>query len=380
MDQSAKKEYKRIWLSPPHMSGKELKYIHEAFESNWIAPIGPNIEGFEKDLESYLRNSSYVTAVTSGTAAIHLGLIMLGVRPGDEVLCQTKTFIASVNPVIYLGANPVLIDSEKDTWNMCPELLEKAIISRIKKGKRPKAIIVINLYGMPYKVEQIHTIASKYGIPILEDSAEAIGSSYKNQKCGTFGDFSVLSFNGNKIITTSGGGALISKSEKLKAKAVYLSTQAKEVGIHYSHKDIGYNYRMSNVSAGIGRGQMEVLEDRIASRRRIYNYYKDQLDYIEEISFLEEPEGFLSNRWLTCILLKTPEQRDGILDLLLSKNIEARPSWKPMHMQPIFENAPAFLNGVSEDLFKRGLCLPSGSSMTDKDLNLIIKYIKAYFE
>lgn len=370
----------KIWLSSPHMSGNEEQFIKEAFNSNWIAPLGPNVNGFENDLESYLGHKAHVAALTTGTAAIHLALVLLNIKAEDEVICQTKTFAASINPVRYLGAKPVFVDSEKETWNMCPELLEEAIIDRIKKGIKPKAIIVINLYGMPYKVKEIHNIAKKYDIPVVEDSAEALGSSYNNKKCGTFGNLSVLSFNGNKIITTSGGGALVSNSKETKEKTIYLATQAKEFGLEYSHKTIGYNYRMSNILAGIGRGQMQVLDSYVALRRNNYNYYLKHLGTIKEICFLNEPDGFFSNRWLTCIVLKTNKMRDDILHLLARNNIEARPSWKPMHLQPVFTEFPKYLNGVSEDLHKKAICLPSGSNLTKIDLNKVIKHIKQYFE
>ena len=370
----------KIWLSSPHMSGHEEKYIKEAFNSNWIAPLGPNVNGFENDLESYLENKVHVAALTTGTAAIHLALVLLNIKENDEVICQTKTFAASVNPVTYLRAKPVFVDSEKDTWNMCPELLEHTINDRMKAGVKPKAIIIINLYGMPYKVKEINTISKKYNIPIVEDSAEALGSSYFDQKCGTFGDLSILSFNGNKIITTSGGGALVSKNKETKDKIIYLATQAKEPGIEYSHITTGYNYRMSNILAGIGRGQMKVLDKHVELRRKNYNYYLEHLGTIDDISFLNEPEGFYSNRWLTCIVLKTNQMRDDILKLLGEDNIEARPSWKPMHLQPVFNQYPKYLNGVSDDLYKKALCLPSGSNLTKIELNRITKIIKQYFE
>ena len=361
------------------MSGHEEKFINQAFKTNWIAPLGPNVNSFESDLEVYLGNEVYVAALTSGTAAIHLALVLLNITNNDEVICQTKTFVASVNPVRYLGANPVFVDSELDTWNICPVLLRQAIDDRIKKGKKPKAIIVINLYGMPHKVKDIENISKEYQIPIIEDSAEALGSSYFGQKCGTFGDLSILSFNGNKIITTSGGGALVSKSKKNKDKIIFLATQAKDPDVEYSHSTIGYNYRMSNILAGIGRGQMEVLDSYIQLRRTNYNYYLKHLKHIEEISFLNEPQGFLSNRWLTVIVLKTHKMREDLLILLHEQNIEARPSWKPMHLQPIFKEFPSYLNGVSENLYKKGLCLPSGSNLTEIELNKTIDVIKHYF-
>lgn len=369
----------KIWLSAPHMSGCEEDYINQAFKTNWIAPLGPNVDGFESDLEAFLGNQSHVAALSSGTAAIHLALKLLHVSIGDEVLCQTKTFVASVNPVIYVGATPVFIDSETKTWNMCPELLEEAILDRLKKGKKPKAIIAINLYGMPYNVTHIHAIAKKHQIPVIEDSAEALGSCYKNQPCGTFGDYSILSFNGNKIITTSGGGALVSRNIETKNRAIFLATQAKNAGLNYTHSEVGYNYRLSNILAGIGRGQMQVLENRIQTRRSHYEYYKNALQSIPEIEFLGEPENYYSNRWLTTVLFKTKTIRDGVLQALSKENIESRPSWKPMHQQPVFEKHPCYLNGVSDNLFERGLCLPSGSNLTNVELDRVNKVIIKYF-
>ncbi|WP_417290881.1 DegT/DnrJ/EryC1/StrS family aminotransferase [Corallibacter sp.] len=379
MTKKASKLNSKIWLSAPHMSGHEQEFINEAFDTNWIAPLGPNVNGFEKDIENYLNENVHAAALSSGTAAIHLALKLLNIKQGDIVLCQTKTFVASVNPVIYLGATPIFIDSEKDTWNMCPEMLEKAINDCIKNGKKPKAIVAINLYGMPYKVEDIQNISIKYNIPVVEDSAEALGSSYFNKKCGTFGDLSIISFNGNKIITTSGGGALITKNKITKDKAIYLATQAKDDGIEYSHTVIGHNYRMSNILAGIGRGQMKVIDERIKSRRYNYEYYQKHLGDIKEITFLQEPEGFFSNRWLTCVVFKTSSIRNDIMSLLNQDNIEARPSWKPMHLQPVFKSHPKYLNGVSEDLYNKGLCLPSGSNLTKNELNRVIKIIADYF-
>jgi dTDP-4-amino-4,6-dideoxygalactose transaminase len=320
-----------------------------------------------------------VAALSSGTAAIHLGLVLLGVSHGDDVLCQSKTFSASANPIAYLGANPIFIDSEIDTWNICPEQLEIAIKDRIKKGKKPKAIIAVHLYGMPYKVDEIHNIAKTYEIPVIEDSAEALGSTYKGQKCGTFGDISILSFNGNKIITTSGGGALVTKNKLLKDKAVFLATQARDNAVEYLHSHIGYNYRMSNVLAGIGRGQMTVIDERVAKRRSNYAFYYSNLKNIESITFLNEPEHHYSNRWLSCIITESERMREDIRLLLDNENIESRPLWKPMHQQPVFKDAPAYLSGVSDDLFKKGLCLPSGSNLTDTELNKVISIIKAYF-
>ena len=324
------------------MGGTEQLYVKEAFDTNWIAPLGPNVTGFEKDIAAFLNNDINVAALSSGTGAIHLGLQLLGVDRGDQVLCQSFTFSASANPILYLGATPIFVDSEKETWNLSPELLEEAIQSRIKAGKKPKAIVAVHLYGMPYKIDAIHTIAEKYDIPVLEDSAEALGSTYNGRKCGTFGDIAVLSFNGNKIITTSGGGALVSKNKEHTDKAVYLATQARDNAEHYQHSEIGYNYRMSNVLAGIGRGQMEVLEDRVSSRRYNHQFYYDNLKTIPEIEFLNEPEGYTSNRWLTCILTPSHKIRESIRLALLDENIESRPLWKPMHLQPVFKNYPNF--------------------------------------
>lgn len=370
----------RIWLSSPHMGGFEQNYINEAFKSNWIAPLGPNVIGFENDLEQFLDKDSYVAALSSGTAAIHLALNLLGVNRGDEVLCQTKTFVASVNPVLYVGATPILIDSERKTWNMCPEILENTIIDRMNLGNKPKAIIAINIYGMPYNVDAIHSVSQKFEIPIIEDSAEALGSKYNNEFCGTFGDISILSFNGNKIITTSGGGALVSRDKKIKEKAIFLATQAKDEGLDYNHSQIGYNYRMSNISAGIGRGQMHVLNERIKERRKIFDYYYNKLKHISELEFLKEPKGCFSNRWLTCVLTNSENTKQQLLKLLNDKDIDARPSWKPMHLQELYHGYPKYLNGVSDDLYKRGLCLPSGSNLTEEQLNKVTQVILDYFK
>ena len=370
----------KIWLSSPHMSGKEQQYINDAFKSNWIAPLGPNVTGFESDIQSYLGEGSNVAVLSSGTAAIHLGLVLLGVAKDDEVICQSKTFSASANPIAYLGATPVFVDSESDTWNICPEQLEIAIKDRIAKGKKPKAIIAVHLYGMPYKVSEINRVAEAYNIPVLEDSAEALGSTYRNEKCGTFGTISILSFNGNKIITTSGGGALVTKDKSIKDKAVFLATQARDNAVEYLHSHIGYNYRMSNVIAGIGRGQMQVIDNRVELRRQNYNFYESHLKNIIEITFLSEPKGHFSNRWLSCILTNSEKTREGLRIALEKENIESRPLWKPMHQQPVFLECPKYLNGVSDDLFKKGLCLPSGSNLTDNEKNRVLSTIQAYFD
>ncbi|WP_425236730.1 DegT/DnrJ/EryC1/StrS family aminotransferase [Ulvibacterium sp.] len=366
----------KIWLSSPHIGSSEQYYVDEAFRTNWIAPLGPNVMGFEGDLEDYLQEEVHVAALSSGTAAIHLGLKLLGVGKGDEVLCQSFTFSASANPITYLGSRPIFVDSESKTWNICPELLEEAIKERIRRGKKPKAIVAVHLYGMPYKVHEIHTLAEKYQIPILEDSAEALGSIYKGRKCGTFGDISILSFNGNKIITTSGGGALVSKTKEYRDKAIFLATQARDNAVHYQHSEIGHNYRMSNVLAGIGRGQMQVLNERVSARRRNYEYYLEALQDLDEISFLKEPDGMFSNRWLSCILTPSYGVRERIRLALENENIESRPLWKPMHLQPVFKGEPNFTNGISESLFQTGLCLPSGSNLLFEDLERIVEIVK----
>ncbi|CAM4308247.1 DegT/DnrJ/EryC1/StrS family aminotransferase [Flavobacterium terrigena] len=374
-------QQEKIWLSSPHMGGTEQKYVNEAFDTNWVAPLGPNVNNFETDLENYLTQDVFVGALSSGTAALHLGLILLDVKPGDEVICQSMTFSASANPIAYLGATPVFIDSEMETWNMCPIALEKAIKDRISKGKNPKAIIPVHLYGMPAKMDEIKAIANQYQIPILEDSAEALGSTYKNQKCGTFGDISVLSFNGNKIITTSGGGAMVTHTKELKDKAVFLSTQARDNAPHYQHSEIGYNYRMSNICAGIGRGQMEVLDKHVNLRRANHQFYCEIFSKINDVKLLTEPNSdFYSNHWLSAILLQSYEQREALRLAFETENIETRPLWKPMHLQPVFQNAPYYGEKVSENLFEKGLCLPSGSNLTDSDRARVLNVIENFFK
>ena len=357
------------------MGHSEMSYVQEAFDSNWVAPLGPNVDQFELAIQEYIQNDMHVAVLSSGTASIHLALQILGVGRGDEVLCQSFTFSASANPIVYQGALPVFVDSEKESWNISPELLEQAILDRLAKGKKPKAIIPVHLYGMPYDVDRVSEIAEKYEIPVVEDSAEALGSRYKGRKCGSFGDISILSFNGNKIITTSGGGALLSKNPDHKRQAIFLSTQARDKAPHYQHSTIGYNYRMSNVLAGIGCGQMEVLEDRVNARRSNFEYYKERLNRFEEIEFLNEPKDYFSNRWLTCILTPSFELRDKIRLALLDEDIESRPLWKPMHLQPVFKNCPNYQNGSSEELFERGLCLPSGSNLSEGDLERVVDCI-----
>ena len=371
----------KIWLSSPHISTNEQEYVNEAFKSNWIAPVGPHIDSFEKNL-SEISNNYHVAALNSGTAAIHLALLVLGVKRNDNVICSSFTFAASTNPIIYVGAQPVLIDSEKETWNMCPVLLENAILELSSINKKPKAIILVHLYGFPAKLNEIISISKKYKIPIIEDAAEAIGSKFNNKPLGTFGDLGIFSFNGNKIITTSSGGALISKNIDFIKKAKFLATQAREDYPHYEHKEIGYNYRMSNVCAAIGLGQLEVLEKRVKKRRYIYEYYKSKLSDIKQIKFFEELPGYYSNRWLTTILFDKEAiiNRETVRLNLLKENIESRPLWKPMHLQPLFKNCKVFDNGVSEDLFSRGLCLPSGSNMNDLNLDRVIDNIKTLYE
>ncbi|MFC7773626.1 DegT/DnrJ/EryC1/StrS family aminotransferase [Flavobacterium sp. GCM10027622] len=374
----------KIWLSSPHMGGNEQKYVQEAFDTNWIAPLGPNVNGFESDLENYLGDDVYVAALSSGTAALHLALILLGVQAGDEVICQSMTFSASANPIMYLGATPVFVDSESDTWNMCPKALEEAIIDRLAKGKKPKAIIGVHLYGMPFKYDEIKAVSIKYAIPIVEDSAEALGSTYKNKKCGTFGDISILSFNGNKIITTSGGGALVSSNKEIKDKTVFLSTQARDNAPHYQHSQVGYNYRMSNICAGIGRGQMEVLDQHISLRRKMHNFYRDFFEKIEGVTVFSEPSSdYFSNHWLSAIVVDKDKvggkSREDLRLALEEEMIETRPLWKPMHLQPVFEMCPYYGGNVSEQLFENGLCLPSGSNITEEEKNRIYTALKRFF-
>jgi dTDP-4-amino-4,6-dideoxygalactose transaminase len=414
---------KRIYLCLAHMSGKEQQFIQEAFDTNWVVPLGPNVNGFEEDLKQFVNARTgagnlnrEIVALSAGTAAIHLALIACGVQAGDEVICQSFTFCASANPVTYVGATPVFIDSEKDSWNMDPALLEQAILDRKNKtGKYPKAIIPVALYGMPYRIEEIMAIADKYGIPVIEDAAEGMGSRWKGQVLGTFGQFGILSFNGNKMITTSGGGALICKNAEAKNKIMWLATQAREAYPYYQHEAIGFNYRLSNICAGIGRGQMTILDDHINHHKRIAKLYKDAFANIDGITFHDAPSAdYDSNFWLCTVLLDEklrikgeenayaeaingavggaagvvhsggsvhtdcePNRNVEAMRLFLDKaGIESRPLWKPMHKQPVFKNSPAYINGVSEDMFKRGLCLPSGPMVTDDDIKFIIQQIK----
>lgn len=373
----------KIWLSSPHMGGNEQQFVKEAFDTNWVAPLGPNVTGFETDLETFLGSGSYVAALSSGTAAIHLGLVLLNVKATDFVICQSFTFSASANPILYLGATPVFVDSEAETWNICPIALEEAIVGSIKKGNKPKAIIAVHLYGMPFKVKEIRAIADKYQIPILEDSAEALGSTYEGKKCGTFGDIGILSFNGNKIITTSGGGALVANSKEIKEKTVFLATQARDNAPHYQHSEIGYNYRLSNISAGIGRGQMQVLEKHIGYRRSMHQFYVDYFKSIDGVTVFDEPNDTIySNHWLSCIVLDSTilgKSSEELRLALEAENIESRPLWKPMHLQPIFEKYPYYGKSVSENLFNNGLCLPSGSNLGNSDRERITAVFNRFF-
>lgn len=377
---------KHIHLSLAHMSGKEEEFIHEAFLTNWVVPLGPNVDGFENDLATWLGEKSasplHVVALSSGTAAIHLALVMLGVGPGDEVICQSFTFAASANPIVYQGATPVFVDSEPGTWNMDPELLRQAIDDRLRAtGKLPKAIIPVHLYGTPARMDEINSVASAYGIPVVEDAAEALGSEYNGRYCGTFGTYGALSFNGNKMITTSGGGALICPDEESARRVKFYATQARENFPYYQHEQIGYNYRLSNISAGIGRGQMYVLDEHIARRRAIHTLYVEKLKNTPGITVMQPRSNvdLHPNYWLSTILVNPQEAGFTYQELsarLTAADIESRPLWKPMHLQPVFAKAPAYVNGVSEALFAQGLCLPSGPMVTDEDVDRIVEIIK----
>ncbi len=371
---------KRIWLSVPHMGGEEMKFVQEAFDTNWVSPVGPNINAFEEELTAFV-GIGHCAVLSSGTAAIHLALIILDVKQGDEVICSSFTFSGSCNPIAYQRAVPVFVDSEAETWNMDPELLEEAIVERTKKtGKKPKAIILVHLYGTPAKIDDILTVAKKYEIPLIEDAAEALGSSYKGKKLGTFGDLGIYSFNGNKIITTSGGGALVSENIAWIQKAKFLATQARDPAPHYQHSEIGFNYRLSNICAGIGRGQLRVLEERVQQRRENFKFYKTELGKISGLSFPEELPNTFSNRWLTTMLIDPAhfgKSREDLRLALETENVESRPLWKPMHLQPVFKDAPSFQNGTSEKLFEKGLCLPSSSSLTSWEKESVVNVIGA---
>lgn len=376
----------KIWLSSPHLGNSELEFVNDAFMTNWIAPLGPHVNAFEKGLQE-ITNTKHAAALSSGTSAIHIALILLGVKPGDTIFCQSFTFSASANPIVYQGAHPVFIDSEQDTWNMDPTLLRIALEEAKQNGKIPKAIIPVHLYGMPAKMLEILSISNEYSVPVIEDAAEALGSSIENKPCGSFGEFGILSFNGNKIITTSGGGALISENAEMIEKARFLSTQARDAAPHYQHTHIGYNYRMSNVLAGIGRGQLEVLSDRVAARRNNFERYKQYFSKYNNagfnIQFQEEQKGYYSNRWLTCIVvdptINNGLTREEIRLAMDEENIETRPLWKPMHQQPIFSSSKSYLNGVSDKLFENGLCLPSGSNLKDEEFERIFNCLDTIF-
>jgi len=368
----------KVWLSSPHLGTEESKFVQEAFDTNWVSPVGPHLEAFETALSSY-NDIGYCAALSSGTAAIHLALILLGVERGDEVICSSFTFSGSCNPIMYQHATPVFVDSEAETWNMDPALLREAIVDRIAKGKKPKAIIIVHLYGMPAKIDQLMAIAREFEIPVIEDAAEALGSHFQGKKLGTFGDLGIFSFNGNKIITTSGGGALVSENREWIQKAKFLATQARDPAPHYEHSHVGYNYRLSNISAGIGRGQMMVLNERIRQRRSVFVRYLNAFAAIEGITFNHEPAGGFSNRWLTTILVNADllegTTREEIRLVLEKENIESRPLWKPMHLQPVFNGAPSYTSGVSEILFRDGLCLPSGSNMSEATQERVIALV-----
>lgn len=372
----------KIWLSSPHMGGGEMKYIQEAFDHNWVAPLGKNVDEFEIAIEDFLNEDKHAAALSSGTAALHLALIQLGVGYEDEVICQSFTFSASANPIKYLGATPVFVDSDRTNWNMSPDYLEKAIQDRIKNHKKPKAVILVHLYGMPAMMDEILEICNRYEIPLVEDSAESLGSSYKGQKCGTFGEFALLSFNGNKIITTSGGGALVTNTKAQKAKTIFLSTQARDQAPHYQHSEVGYNYRLSNICAGIGRGQMEVLDERVQQRRANHDFYKQLFADIQAVDiFTEANADFYSNHWLTSVTINknvTSKTSADLMSAFAEKNIETRPLWKPMHLQPVFADCPYYGENVAEELFSQGLCLPSGSNLTNDDKQRIYDVINNF--
>ena len=375
----------RILLSVPHMSGEEQEYIGQAFDTNWVAPLGPNVDAFEQELSEYI-GGSYVAAVNTGTAAIHLDLRLLDVSIGDFVFCQSFTFISSANPIVYQGAEPVFIDSESKTWNMCPKALKKALQHFQKLDKLPKAIIVVHLYGQSADMDKIMQVSDEYGVPVVEDAAESIGASYKGKHTGTIGKFGIFSFNGNKIITTSSGGALVSDDEEIIKKARFLSTQAKDPSPHYEHTEIGYNYRMSNILAGVGRGQLKVLDDRVSARRKIFQYYKTKLNQIDAIEWMPEPSKDYSNRWLSVFIInpsKTNITNNKLIEFLSELNIEARHVWKPMHQQPVFNGLQYFMaakESYCDYLFDNGVCLPSSSNMTVEQQNVVIDSINQVFQ
>lgn len=373
----------RIYLSLVQQSGFEAEYVSKALATNWINSGGPNVDEFELKLQEYLQEDLFVTALNSGTSAIHLALVLLGVKKDDEVICQTMTFSASANPILYQGAKPIFVDSELETWNLCPDYLELAIKDRLKKGKKPKAIIAVHLYGNPYKIDEIHAIADRYQIPVIEDSAEALGSSYKGKKCGTFGAFSVLSFNGNKIITTSSGGALISNTAELKERTIYYATQSKDEAVHYQHSEIGYNYRMSNICAGVGLGQIKILDKNVHARRNNHLFYKELFSKKKGVEIFEvSNKNYFSTYWLNTIIVKPDgnKNRENLRLALEESNIESRPLWKPMHLQPVFEKYPYYGTTIAAELFENGLCLPSGAGLTSEEKNRIKEVINVFFK
>lgn len=371
-------DYDRLYLSPPHLGRHELNYLHKAIEDNWVAPVGPNLDGFERDICEFT-GAKHCVALSSGTAAIHLGLRLLGVGPGDEVLCPSFTFVATANPILYLGARPVFVDSEAETWNICPERLREALEDLRRQNRRPKALIIVHLYGMPCHLREILAVAAEFEVPVLEDAAEALGSRYEGRPLGSFGDVGVFSFNGNKILTTSGGGALVTNRQEWADKVRFWATQARDSAPYYQHSELGYNYRLSNLLAGIGRGQMELLEDRVKRRREIYGWYKEHLHAVPSLLLgPQEPEDGRSNRWLSCLLLNSAETTitpEYLRLRLETRNIESRPLWKPLHLQPLFADAPMYGGEVSASLFAQGLCLPSGSAMLDTDLQRVASSI-----
>ena len=383
---------KKVYLCLAHMSGNEMKFIQEAFDTNWVVPLGPNVNGFEEDLEKFVGEGKKVVALASGTAAVHLGMVSLGVGPGDEVVCQSFTFAASCNPARYLGATPVFVDSEEKTWNIDPNILEDAVKDRIRKtGRKPKAIVPVYMYGMPAYIDEVLAVGKQYDIPVLEDSAEAFGSLYKGRMTGSLGEYGVMSFNGNKMITTSGGGALICPNEEAKKRIMFYATQAREDKPYYLHEHIGYNYRMSNVCAGIGRGQMTVVHDHIEHHRKIAAMYAEAFEGHPIVKVHTEPEEYMrSNFWLSTITFETGDTNISEMEpapivmeamaALAAEDIESRPLWRPMHTQPVYNGAPAYINGTCERLFKKGLCLPSGPCVDDSDVERVIKTIKKVAE
>lgn len=369
----------RIFLSVPHMGGHEKNYVQKALEDNWVASIGPNLPGFEHDICQHT-NARNAVALNTGTAALHMALRLLDVKAGDEVICSTFTFVATANPILYLSATPVFVESEEETWNMCPDTLRETIVARLQAGKRPAAIVLVHLYGMPAKLSTIMAVADEFGIPVVEDAAESLGSRYSGHQVGTLGRIGAFSFDGNKIITTSGGGALVTEDQQLAEQALFLATHARDEAPYYQHSQMGYNYRLSNISAGIGRGQIEMLEKRVKQRREIFTYYKNQLQHIEGLQFLQEPKTCFSNRWLTTVLLPESHHPEKVRLALEKENIETRPLYKPLHLQPLFAQYPYYGDNLSASLFERGLCLPSSSSLTEEELDKVVKHLRRILE